>query len=162
MSGAGQAHEGSSTANDFLWLESLGTELPDAGIASGLAQLLAPWADDQRMVKEIGRNGAAKLLRELYLSSGRSDQVGPTYHECYTLTHIVNDHRELVGPVAVAIAKQRVSALCVGRLLDRTGKKIVGANRLVLESDPHSSTADLGQCAGPAAANVALAANIGP
>lgn len=162
MRGVSQPCEGRSTANDFVWLESLPAELPDTGIAGRLAQLLTSWADDQRMVKEIGRNGAAKLLRELYLSPSRSDQVGPAYDKCDALTDIVNDDRELIGPVAIAIAKQRVSALCVGRLLDRTGKKIVGANGLVLESHPHSSTGDLGQCTGPATANVMFAANLAP
>src|SRR5262245_40393768 len=140
--GTDQAGEGSSTANDFLWLESLSAELPDTGISGRLAQLLTSWPNDQRMVKEIRRNGAAKLLRELYLPSRRSEQVGPAYDECDALTHIVNDNRELIGPVAIAIAEQRVPALRVGRLLDWTGKKIVGANGLLFESDPHSSTGD--------------------
>jgi transcription termination factor Rho len=67
-------------------------------------------------MKERGRRSATEEPRDLDLTAGRSQQVDPSNHIVDLLTPVVDGNRELIGPVAVPIAKQHIAALLKGIL----------------------------------------------
>ncbi len=93
-------------------------QLPHPGIAAGLTELLAVRFDDERVMKEGWRTWSSKHSGELDLPAGRREQIEPADDEIHCVVHVVHGHRELVGPVAVAILEEDIAALFRRRLHD--------------------------------------------
>ena len=70
------------------------------------------------MVQEARGRRPAEHPGQRDLASGRRKQVLSANDKVDLLVHIVDCHRELVGPVTVAIAQQDVAALLRRRLSD--------------------------------------------
>ena len=50
--------------------------------------------------------------RQLDLTSRGLEQIFTAYHEVDALQPVVDDDRELIGPVAGTVAHEKVAALC--------------------------------------------------
>jgi len=68
------------------------------------------------MVQERRRLRAAQQSRQLNLTAGRCEQIDAADHQVHSLDVIVHGRGELIGPVAVAIAREQIAAL-LGRPL---------------------------------------------
>ena len=77
-----------------------------------------------------------------------------------SLTQVVDGHRELIGPVAVAVPEQEVAALLGGRLFETAGEQVVKPHGLGIEPYAHPSAGDLAESTVAAAAVVALTADV--
>lgn len=86
-------------------------------------------------MKKARRAGPAEQARELNLAAGGSEEVLAPHDQVDALVEVVDHHRELVGPVAVAIADQEIASLVGGHLLDRPQAKIAEGDGLALEAN---------------------------
>src|SRR5439155_19225825 len=86
------------------------------------------------VMQERRRLGASKKPRELNLASGRRQQIISAHHERDALLEIVDGRRELISPVALAIADEQIAALLVRPLLLQAMAQIDEAFDRSLES----------------------------
>src|SRR5256886_13423840 len=88
-------------------------------------------------MQEGRRLGASKKPRELNLASGRRQQIISAHDERDALLEIVGGRRELIRPVALAIADEQIAALLVRPLLLKAMAQIDEAfdRRLELHAD---------------------------
>lgn len=125
---------GRATKN-LIRAQARGAQVADPGVAVRLRQLGSVLAPDQGVVKEARRNLAPEEPGQLNLPTGRGEQVLSADHEVNALVEVVHHHRELVGPLAEAIARQNVAALFGGGLIERTEPEILERHGPGLEAD---------------------------
>ena len=59
---------------------------------------------------------ASQHPRKQNLTPRGRHEIGPAYHQCDALPHVIHCHSELVSPVVVAVSHQQVAALLGWRL----------------------------------------------
>ena len=101
---------------------TLTSQFSNAGVPVRLAQLRSIGMPHQHMVDDLWRCRATEQSCEVDLPSGALEQVLAPDHDIDTVRHVIHHHRELVRPVAVAVAEQQVSAL-LRRLLHQMPKQ---------------------------------------
>ena len=106
----GRATENRCRSESFL------PKLTDTGIAGRLAELAAVRLQDERVMQVRWRTIAAEQSAEMNLPAGGRQQVLAPDDDVDALLHVVHHDGELVGPLAEAVAHEKVTTLR-GRLL---------------------------------------------
>ena len=120
-----QLNRSSRAANHFFRRQAGLPQLADTGISSTLAQLLAARFENQRMVRKARVPSPAEHLPETQLTSRRRREIFTANDVGNPLHHVVDGDRELIRPVAVAIAQQQIPTLTSGFMLDDAQEKIL-------------------------------------
>src|SRR5688572_11724479 len=131
----------SGTTDDVFGRHPCRTKIADAGIAVRFAQLLRRRLHQQRMMEKLRRFLAAEKPRELNLAAGGRQEVVAANHQRHALDSVVHGDRELIGPVAIAVADEQIAALLGGPLLQRSMTEIVEELDRWLEPDTKAETA---------------------
>ena len=98
---------------------------------------------DERVMDENRSISASQHPRQQQLTPGGRHEIGPAYHQCDVLPEVIDRDRELVGPVAVAVLREQVTALLGWRLHLAAKQPIVEDFVSVCELHTNSATAGL-------------------
>jgi hypothetical protein len=120
-----QLNRCSRAANHFLGRQAGLPQLADTSISSTLAQLFSARFENQWMVRKARASSLAEHLPQTKLTPRGRGEIFTANDVGNPLRHVVDGDRELVRPVAVAIAQQQIAALTVGFMLDHSEEKIV-------------------------------------
>src|ERR671936_355233 len=105
-------------------------------------------------MQEGRRLGPSEQPRELDLPSGRRQQIVAAHDQRDPLLEIIDGRRELIGPVAFAIANEQIAALLVWPLLLRSVAEIDESLDRWLESHANAEARPLDQSAIAAGAGI--------
>jgi hypothetical protein len=141
-------------AQDLRTREASRSELADAGVAGGLAQLLAARFPDQRMMREHGRLRPPEQPAQSDLTAGGLEQILPPDDQMHLLPQVVHGHRELIGPLTPPVPEEHISALDRGVLRLGPESCVLEPLDARLDLEAHPAFRALPQTARPAAAAI--------
>jgi hypothetical protein len=138
------------------WRPARDPEVADAGVAVGLRELRARWLPDQRVVEEPRPLGATEEAAEPDLAGGLGQEVLATDDEVDPVAKVVDDDREAVRPVPLAVTDHEVAGRT--RIADlRTEQDVVKSLHSGAERDPQARARVLGECPVATAPRASLA-----
>src|SRR5437899_864439 len=111
-------------------------------------------------MEKLRRRTAAEQTRQLKLAAGGPEEIVAANDERHTLDVIVHRRRELIRPVAVAIACQQVAALLERPLLLRSMPPVDEMLERRLQPNPQASSVAFRQPAIAARARIPKLAGI--
>src|SRR4051812_30076384 len=120
--------------DDLLRGHADGSQLAHSGRSVRLRQLPAVGVPEERVMRERGGRRASEAPGEADLDGGRSEEVAAADDEVHALAQVIDDDRERIRPVAVAIPDGHVA---VSRHLVRawTDKEVHPCLRATTERD---------------------------
>jgi len=111
-------------------------------------------------MQENRRNPTSKHAGKRELTPGRGDEITPAHNQRHPLPPVVNRHRELIGPVPVAVAHEEIAALLGWYLRQPTEQAVLERFGVGCKLHTNSAASAVGKSTRAAPAFVAFTADV--